>query len=271
MAEVLLPYGFVGLLGASVGSFINVVVYRLPAGSSLISPPSRCPSCHTRLRIYDNLPVLGWLLLRGRCRYCRCSISRRYPLVELGTALLYGVVFLCFGWSLETPVYWLFTSWLVALTLIDLDTLTLPNALTASGTLLGWAAQAGLAFDQNHAVVTAVAGSVGASILGLWLFDAIALLGAVALNTTAMGGGDAKLAALLGAWLGWRGLLLSLFLAALSGTVAGLAGIASGRLRRQQPIPFGPFLALGAGISLFLGNTLIQAYLNLFWHSPVGP
>ncbi|MEM9265099.1 MAG: prepilin peptidase [Cyanobacteria bacterium P01_F01_bin.13] len=265
MLNGLLPHTFVFLLGASIGSFLNVVIYRLPAGLSLLSPPSRCPRCLTRLKFYDNLPVLGWIFLRGRCRYCRRTISPRYPLVELVSGLLYVALFWRFGWSLETPVYWGLISWLIALTLIDIDTLTLPNVLTTSGVLMGWLAQGLLAITAGHTVTSALVASIAASILGLWLFDGISLVGSAVIGKTVMGGGDGKLAAMLGAWLGWQGLLLSVLLASLVGTFTGMLGISLGLVRHRQPIPFGPFLAFGAGISLFFGNALIRGYLSLFF------
>ena len=265
MLDILLPQIFVFVLGASIGSFLNVVIYRLPAGLSLLSPPSRCPRCFTRLKIYDNLPIVGWLRLRGRCRHCREPISRRYPLVELVSGLVYVAVFLRFGWSLDTPLYWGLVSWLIALTLIDIDTLTLPNPLTISGLMLGWLAQGLLATTANSTVTSALVASMIASILGLWLFDVISLLGAVVMGKTVMGGGDGKLAAMLGAWLGWQGLLLSVLLASCLGALTGIVGIWLGLMRRRQPMPFGPFLAFGAGISLFFGNALIQGYLSLFF------
>ncbi|MGD1854205.1 MAG: prepilin peptidase [Leptolyngbyaceae cyanobacterium] len=265
MLENLLPCGFIFFLGASIGSFLNVVIYRLPAGISLLSPPSRCPQCLTRLRPYDNVPVLGWVWLRGRCRYCRTAISPRYPLVEALSGLLFVVVFLRFGWSFQTPAYWGFIGWLIALTLIDIDTLTLPNVLTMSGVCIGWLAQGLLALSAHQAVMPTLAASVAASVLGLWLFDGISLLGAVVAGKTVMGGGDGKLAAMLGAWLGWQGLLLSVLLASFFGAMTGGVGILLRRLDRRQPIPFGPFLAFGAGISLFFGNALVQAYLSFLF------
>ena len=265
MLYPLLPCAFVFVLGASIGSFLNVVIYRLPAGISLLSPPSRCPRCFTRLKLYDNVPVVGWLWLRGRCRYCRAAISPRYPLVELLGGLLFVVIFLRFGWSLKTPLYWGLVSWLVALTLIDLDTLTLPNGLTMSGVCLGWLAQACLANAANIAVIPTLAASVAASIFGLWLFDGISFFGSIALGKPAMGGGDGKLAAMLGAWLGWQGLLLSVLMASFLGVLGGGLAMSLGWVDRRQPIPFGPFLAFGAGISLFFGNALIQGYLSLFF------
>lgn len=265
MLDRLLPYVLVFVLGASVGSFLNVVVYRLPAGLSVLYPPSRCPSCLTRLKLYDNIPILGWLWLRGRCRYCRGAISSRYPLVELSTALCFVALFLRFGWSIQTPIYWCFGSWLIALTLIDIDTLTLPSALTLSGVCFGWLSQSLLAITANQTLLSGFMTSIAASILGLWLFDIISFLGTSMVGKTAMGGGDGKLAAMLGAWLGWQGLLLSVLVASLAGVLGGVLGISLGWLRRGQPIPFGPFLALGAGISLFFGNSLIDAYLQLFF------
>ncbi|MEO0868804.1 MAG: prepilin peptidase [Cyanobacteria bacterium J06642_11] len=265
MLESIVPLGLIFLFGAAIGSFLNVVVYRLPAGMSLLFPPSRCPRCQTALKFYDNVPILGWLWLKGRCRYCRVSISPRYPLVELSCGLLFLALFLRFGWQLETPAYWLFASWLISLTLIDIDTLTLPNALTTSGVVLGWAIQGLMAAATDQSMTAALASSIAASILGLWVFDAIGLIGAAVVGKTVMGGGDGKLAAMLGAWLGWQNLLLRLVRHSILGALLGSAGIATGRLNRRQPIPFGPFLAFGAGISLLFGNALIQGYLTLLF------
>lgn len=265
MLESLVPFGLIFVLGASIGSFLNVVIYRVPAGMSLLAPPSRCPRCLTRLKFYDNVPVLGWVWLRGHCRYCRVPISLRYPLVELLVGLLFVSIFLRFGWSFETAAYLSLVSWLVALTLIDIDTLTLPNSLTMSGVCLGWLAQALLALMAHQSVMNALMASVAASIFGLWLFDGISILGVAMLGKAAMGGGDGKLASMLGAWLGWQGLLLSVLLASFLGALGGSLGVYLRLWDRHQPIPFGPFLAFGAGISIFVGNALIQAYLSLFF------
>lgn len=254
--------------GAAIGSFLNVVIYRLPAGLSVLYPPSRCPHCQTRLQPYDNVPVLGWLWLQGRCRYCRWPISVRYPLIELAMGLLFLGLFLQHGLTLETVAAWLLVSWLMVLAWIDLDTLTLPNVLTASGTCAGWLMQVLLADGSLSGALSAGVSSLSASLLGLWLLDGLALVGTVCLGQLAMGGGDAKLAALLGAWLGWQGLLLSLFLACLLGALIGGGGMALGWLKRRQPIPFGPFLSAAAGITLIWGERLIQAYLS--WFFPLG-
>lgn len=259
---------FVFILGASIGSFLNVVVYRLPAGLSLLFPPSRCPRCLNTLKVYDNVPVFGWLWLQGRCRYCRSRISIRYPIVEAVTGVLFLLVFWTFGTSLQTLVYWAFLSWLLALALIDLDTLTLPNPLTQSGLVLGLIFQGVLGFLPNTSYMSGIhqlmAGIVGA-VLGIWLFDAIILIGSMVFGQTAMGGGDAKLAAMMGAWLGWKYLLLAGFLACAIGAFVGGGAIALGLLSRRQPMPFGPFLALGAALTVFLGEAIISTYLKLFF------
>ena len=255
-------------LGASIGSFINVVVYRLPARLSVLWPPSRCPRCLNQLKAHDNVPVLGWVWLRGRCRYCKTKISIRYPVVEGITGIIFLIVFLVFQVSIITIGYWAFCSWLLALSLIDLDTMTLPNVLTKSGLVVGICFQMAVGFFSqagwiglvNHLMM----GIVGA-VLGLWLFDAIAMLGSIALGKTAMGAGDAKLAAMMGAWLGWKYLLLASFIACLVGVIIGGGAILLSRERAGQKIPFGPFLALGAVITLFGGEAILSTYLGLFF------
>lgn len=261
-------------LGASIGSFLNVVVYRLPAKLSILWPPSRCPHCLNQLKSHDNVPVLGWIWLRGRCRYCKSKISVRYPVVEAITGIIFLIVFAEFQVSILTIGYWAFCSWLLALSLIDLDTMTLPNPLTQSGLVLGIIFQMTLGYVQagwkgaiNHLMI-AIVGAV----LGLWLFDAIANIGSIALGKTAMGAGDAKLAAMMGAWLGWRYLLLASFLACVLGVIIGgfMVWRSSSARRNSSPpknspkIPFGPFLALGSMITVFVGEAILSAYLELF-------
>ncbi|MEL6135899.1 MAG: prepilin peptidase [Cyanobacteria bacterium J06628_6] len=263
----LLPAVFIFVLGAAVGSFLNVVVYRLPAGLSLLHPPSSCPHCKTRLKPYDNVPVLGWLWLRGRCRYCRTRISMRYPLIEFATGFLFLCLYGKFGGSAALAGYALFVSLLLVLALIDFDTMTLPNRPMVLGVVAGWGWHSWLGYQASgkvHGAVIPLVASIAASLLGLWLISLTRIFGSLALNADAMGGADAKLAAMMGAWLGWKGLLLSIFLAALLGTLLGGVGLLFNRVKRRQQVPFGPFLALGATLTLFYGAGLIEGYLRLF-------
>jgi leader peptidase (prepilin peptidase)/N-methyltransferase len=266
----LFGYGTALVLGCCIGSFLNVVIYRIPAGLSLLFPPSRCPHCLNRLKAYDNVPVLGWLWLRGKCRYCQTAIALRYPLVEAATGLLFVLTASVYGLSWYTLGYWTFISWLLALALIDWDTMTLPNPLTQSGLVAGLVFQASLGWVLTQSwsgVAAALMGGIGAAVLGIWLFDAIAILGSAAFGRAAMGGGDAKLAAMMGAFLGWKLLLLASFLACAIGAFAGGGAIALGWLSRDQPMPFGPFLAIGAVLSVFVGQALIDGYVYLFFPS----
>jgi leader peptidase (prepilin peptidase)/N-methyltransferase len=253
-------------LGASIGSFLNVVIYRLPARLSLLFPPSRCPHCLTRLKKHHNVPVFGWMWLKGKCGHCKSPISIRYPLVEAATGVLFLLVFLVFGISVQTLGYWAFLSWLLALSMIDLDTMTLPEPLTKSGLVLGLGFQLISGFTASGltgAIQNLMIGAI-AAVLGIWLLDLISILGSFVLGQQAMGAGDSKLMAMMGAWLGWKSLLLAGFLACASGTIVGGGAIALGVLSRRQAMPFGPFLALGAAIALFYGEALISSYLQLF-------
>lgn len=259
---------FVLILGVSVGSFLNVVIYRIPAGLSLLHPPSRCPQCLRRLKSYDNVPVLGWLWLRGRCRYCHNPIAARYPLVEAITGIAFLWIFWTFSLPLPTLGYWAFFSWLLALSLIDLDTMTLPNSLTQSGLIAGLVFQGATGWFAGS-TLAAIAGQLMSGILGavlgIWIFDLITFVGAIAFGQTVMGGGDAKLAAMMGAWLGWKYLLLSGFLACVIGAFVGGGAIALGLLSRRQPMPFGPFLALSALLTAFFGEQILSAYMQIFF------
>lgn len=242
------------LLGACVGSFINVVAWRLPREESLVMPPSHCTRCGSPVRWFDNVPVLGWLWLRGRCRDCHTPIAIRYPLVELLTAGLWVAVLLARPGGLGAepapwlliPAGWLLVSWLMPLVLIDLDRLWLPEPLCRFGLLLGLLVTALIGFQQDaglgrqvllHHLLATAAGLLG--------FEATSGLAARVIGKPALGLGDAKLAALLGAWLGLAGLGATVILAVFGGAVVGGVGRLTGRLGRHQPFPFGPFLAAG--------------------------
>ena len=259
------------VFGACVGSFLNVVVYRVPAGLSLISPPSHCPKCNTQLKPRDNIPIVGWFLIGGKCRYCKAPVSGRYPLVEALTAVLFWCVAWQFGFTVPIALlatYGLFVGWLVSLALIDFDTMTLPNVLTQSGLVTGLAVQIAKpwiapALGGGNSANHLLAGIAGA-VVGIWLLDIMRVLGSLLLNTEAMGAGDAKLAAMIGAWLGWQKVLLAIAIAALLGSIAGILAIAVGKLVRRQAFPFGPFIAIGGFLALLFGNAVIDTYLKWF-------
>ncbi|WP_310489171.1 prepilin peptidase [Chamaesiphon sp. VAR_69_metabat_338] len=264
-------------LGAAIGSFLNVVVYRIPAGLSILWPPSRCPKCFHQLGLGENIPILGWLLLRGKCRHCKTPISPRYPIVEAITAIIFVLVYNRYGLSIQTVGYSLLMCWLFALTLIDLDTMTLPNSLTQSGLVLGLTFQYVAGYlDTNHSVAGGreylIQGILG-MLVGIWLYDTIAFVGSIMMGQLAQGGGDAKLMATIGAWSSWKVVLLAGGLAsvlAIGGFIAVAAYSAvSGRSFKAgatqfiKPLPFGPAIALGGTIALFRGDWLIESYLQL--------
>jgi len=252
------------LLGACVGSFLHVVAWRLPRQESLLHPGSHCPHCGSPVRWFDNVPVLGWLWLGGRCRDCHSPIASRYPLVELLCAGLWVAMLLAqpsgLGSSpapwLVIPAGWLLASWLLPLALIDLDRLWLPEPLCRWGLLLGLLVTAGIGFQQGEASGRSVLfHHLLAAAVGLLGFEATSALADKLVGRPALGLGDAKLAALLGAWLGLAGLAAMVLLAVFSGAVVGSIGRLSGRLGRHQPFAFGPFLALGGLVVWCTGPT----------------
>lgn len=253
------------VLGACVGSFVNVVAWRLPRQESVVLPGSHCPRCGTALRWHENIPLVSWLLQRARCNHCHTPISARYPLVEILAAGLWVAVLLAApsGLGVAPPAWllwlagWLLMSWLMPLVLIDLDRLWLPESLCRWGVVLGLTvtAAAGLLQDAATAKQLLLHHLLAAAI-GLLGFEATSALAEKLIGRPALGLGDAKLAALLGAWLGLTGLGLTVLLAVTSGAVVGVIGRISGRLSRHQPLPFGPFLALGGAAVWIGGNGL---------------
>jgi len=246
---------FAGVLGAVLGSFLNVVAYRLPRRESLVKPASRCPSCATPVRPYDNIPVLSWLLLRGHCRSCGAHISARYPVVEALTAALCVGAVLVHRSALDVALSVALILIVVPAALIDLEYRIIPNRITALGALLALAI--GLSLDPAGEPARLIAGAAAG---GLLLLAALAYPGG-------MGMGDVKLAGVMGLFLG-AAVAPALLLALLSGVVLGAFVIARKGMRdgRKTAVPFGPFLALGALIAVFLGQPLVHAYVHHFLH-----
>lgn len=248
------------LIGLLIGSFLNVVIHRVPRGESVVSPPSACPNCKTAIRPRDNVPVVGWLLLRGKCRDCSHPISVRYPLVEAATAALFAVMALRFELDPVLPAYLYLAAVGLALALIDLDCKRLPDVLTLPSypvavVLLGAAAFFG---SDSGSLLRALLG-------GLAMFAVYFAL--CFAYPAGMGFGDVKLAGVLGlylAWLGWGALIVGAFAAFLLGGIFSLALIAARRATRASGIPFGPWMLAGAGTGIFFGSSIWSAYLALF-------
>lgn len=247
---------FAFMFGAVVGSFLNVCIYRLPLEQSVVSPGSRCMGCGTAIRWYDNIPIMSWLMLRGRCRSCKAPFSIRYPLVELLTGLLAVLLFLKFGLSLSLVVMFLFCAALVVITFIDFDHQIIPDEISLPGIMVGFLSSF---FLPGHSWLSSLLGIVvGWGSLALIFYGYLWLTG-----REGMGGGDAKLLAMMGAFLGLQAVPFIIFASSLVGTVAGLSIMAAQRKDRHLAIPFGPYLALGAVLYIFCGPQLIQWYLQL--------
>jgi leader peptidase (prepilin peptidase) / N-methyltransferase len=278
----LLLDGFFFIFGAVVGSFLNVVIHRVPREESIVFPNSACPSCQNPIKPYDNVPILSWLILRGRCRKCRLPISFRYPFVEFLTAALFVLAYNHAGLSLFLPLELLFIATIVALVFIDAEHMILPNAINYPWLAIAIFARAALPFFsatiyfddlksapladlQFLAPVVSITGAVlGAAVGGGFLWF-IGWLWKQLRGVDAMGLGDVKMMLWVGAFLGWRLTLLTLFLAAMTGAVAGILYIYSRRERDlQTQIPFGIFLGIGSIIALFFGNSIINWYLQNF-------
>jgi leader peptidase (prepilin peptidase)/N-methyltransferase len=241
------------VLGAIIGSFLNVVAYRLPRGESLAHPPSRCPSCGVPVKPHDNIPVLSWLLLRGRCRSCGERISWRYPAVEAGTALLCALVVIAEGADRDAWLGLAFVLFLVPITLIDLDHRLIPNKLTLPGAVV---AVVLVLLTRSDALVEHLIAALAAG--GFLLVAAIAY-------PAGMGMGDVKLAAVMGLFLG-RAVAPAMFVALVAGSVVGALIIArkGAQEGRKTAIPFGPYLAFGGLAGLFAGDAIVDWYLDTF-------
>ncbi|MET4158735.1 prepilin peptidase [Agromyces sp. PvR057] len=271
----------VGLLGLAIGSFLNVVVYRVPAGKSVVAPPSACPECASEIRPRDNVPVLSWLVLRGRCRDCGAPISARYPLVELFTGVAFAGIaaWVAFGGSstgatdagapatgatlvhslLDLAIMLVLAGVSIALALIDLDTKRLPNVIVLWAAILlgGLVVAASLVAGDPMAIGRALLGGVG--LFSLYLLLAIASRGG-------LGMGDVKLAGVLGlvlAYFGWAELAVGAFAAFLLGGLAGLVLLVTRRAGRRTAIPFGPWMLLGAWVGIVFGGQIAAWYLGL--------
>jgi leader peptidase (prepilin peptidase)/N-methyltransferase len=253
---------YAALFGAVVGSFLNVCVHRWPLDQSVVSPRSRCPRCGNAIAWHDNIPIVSWLVLRGRCRHCGERISWRYPAVELAVALIWGGMMLAMAWGDATLTLAAigeavriatFLTILLGIALTDAEHYIIPDEFSIGGTVIGLA----LAFLPGG--ITPVAAAIGAAV-GFGLLWTIAVLGEKAFRKPAMGGGDIKMMAMIGAFIGWQGVLLTVFLGSLLGAVIfGPISLRTGKL-----VPFGIFLALGAAVAALWGPMIIDWYSTTF-------
>ncbi|MFW6130928.1 MAG: prepilin peptidase [Atribacterota bacterium] len=254
MIEIIIG-GLIFIIGLIMGSFSNVCIYRIPRNESIIRPGSHCPRCSKPIPFYDNIPVISYLLLHGKCRYCGHPIPLQYPIVELATGLFYLALYLFYGLQLITFVYMILCSLLIIISFIDLKERIIPNVLSLPLIPIGFILSF---FLKRLSPVDSLLGILagGGSLL------IIAIAGTYLFKKEAMGGGDIKLAAMIGAFLGWKLTLLSLFLGFFLGSVIGVIVLVTTK-SKSDIIPFGPFIALGAMLSIFWGPAIINWYLMI--------
>jgi leader peptidase (prepilin peptidase) / N-methyltransferase len=254
------------LLGLAIGSFLNVCISRLPAGRSIVRPASACMACQVPIEWRDNIPVVSFLVLRGRCRACKERIGWRYPIVEMLTSGLFVSAYARFGWTAELPVALAFLSALVVITAIDLEHLIIPDVITLPGIIAGILATLGTGrVSWTDSVLGILVGGgvffaiiYGTDLLGRCVRPLDYLRGG------GMGGGDMKLGAMLGAFLGWKVTLVCFLMAIVAGGVVSMILLMTTTLGRKDPIPFGPFLALAGGVCFFWGERIVTWYLDIF-------
>ncbi len=253
---LMISYVIVFLFGAVIGSFLNVCIYRLPREESVAWPASHCPSCAQPIATYDNIPILSYLILRGRCRTCQVPISVQYPLVEAANAIGYVAIFSIFGFTPDACVYAGMLSALIVITGTDLSHTIIPDAVTLPGIVVGLLCAAVI-------LPIGLVDSLLGVALGGGILWALAWVSPYVFGKEGMGGGDIKLMAMVGAFIGWQPVLLAIMIGSFLGSVVGVGLIAVGILRREQYIPFGPFLAAGSLLALLFHQPLLDWYWSL--------
>ena len=250
---------WVFVFGLCIGSFLNVCIYRLPESKSIVHPRSMCPQCGALIRFYDNFPILSYLLLRGKCRHCKTPISFRYPVVELLSGLFAVGVLIKYGLSLEAVVYYIFIATLLVITFIDIDHQIIPDMITLPGIPICFVASFALSQITYIESIMGILIGGGSLFMVAWLYHLLT-------KKEGMGGGDIKLLGMMGAIIGWKGVLFTIFVASAVGTVSGMLIMLKTRKSMKLAVPFGPFLAIGCIAYIFFGPQLIVWYINLLRH-----
>jgi len=251
----LATYLLIFAIGASIGSFLNVCIYRIPESKSIVSPPSSCPSCNSPIRFYDNIPIISYLILFGRCRNCKANISIQYPIVEAITGIFAILTIYYFGFLINSLIYFLFIASLIVITFIDLRHQIIPDVISIPGIIIGLASSF---FLHNITLMNSMLGILaggGSLFLVAYVYQVIT-------GRDGMGGGDIKLIAMVGAFLGWKAAIITIFAGSFIGSVIGIIAMVLQKKDTKYAIPFGPFLALGAVIYIFFGETLIKFWLT---------
>jgi len=256
---------FFFLLGSAIGSFLNVCIYRIPREKSIVKPPSACPSCEKPIRFYDNIPILSYILLKGKCRDCGTKIAFRYPLVELLTGIFFLLLYRKFEFTFELFVFIIFFSLLIVISFIDLDFQIIPDILSIGGVVLGFILAVIRPFFRYLDPRFGILDSLYGIALGGGLLFAIAWLYQFFTKREGMGGGDIKLLGMIGAFCGWKGVVFSLVSGSVLGTIVGIPLILAKEQGTKYAIPFGPFLSLAAIIYVFKGDTLIHLLFKLLF------
>jgi leader peptidase (prepilin peptidase)/N-methyltransferase len=260
------------VIGASIGSFLNVCIYRVPAKRSVVTPGSECPACAKPIRFFDNIPILSYFILGGKCRNCNAAFSVRYAMVELLVAVLGAALYFRFAFTPEFFAYAVFAAILVTIAFIDLDHKIIPNVISLPGVVVGFAIAVVFQFilsGGGAGVIGAeslypslVNSAIGFAIGGGILF-AISMGYLILTGREGMGFGDVKLLAMIGAFVGWKGVLFTIFTGSMTGAVIGVFAMVLGGKDSKYAVPFGPFLALGALLYIFCGKVVITWYLSL--------
>jgi leader peptidase (prepilin peptidase)/N-methyltransferase len=244
------------IFGLCIGSFLNVCIYRLPAAKSISHPRSSCPACGELIRFYDNIPVFSYVILRGRCRFCKEPISLRYPVVEILCGLFALIALIKYGLTLEALIYFVFIAALLVITFIDIDHQIIPDVITLPGIPIFFIASFALPDIRYTESLLGILIGGGSLLLVAWTYNLIT-------KKEGMGGGDIKLLAMIGAVIGWKGVLFTIFVASAVGTISGMLVMLKTGKGRKLAIPFGPFLAIGGIAYIFFGPQLIHWYFRL--------